>query len=331
MKHLFIINPKAGLVRDRKDRIIEEIKIFFGNYPEFSYEIHVTRWKRDAVGFIRRYLSRCAELVRVYATGGTGTLFEIINAVAGLPNVQVAYYPHGRVDSFIHAFGEDKEPLFHSLRNLVFAPVAGLDIIKWGNNFGINGCFIGLSALAYQDSSRFLEKTGFPYHEMTFHLTLIKRLLLGKSSQYYRIELDGQKLNGEYLNITIPNIPHIGERVLRVAEASPTDGLLHLYLIKKTPRTMAFQVYADYETGRYEKWPEYISHHSGKRIFISSPAMMTIAFDGEIFYNDRLQYDIIPRGIDFVCPGGMDPARNIFNAQKHAEAPQARENPDVDK
>ncbi|MDR3338177.1 MAG: hypothetical protein LBT16_13345 [Treponema sp.] len=331
MKHLFIINPKAGLVRDRKDRIIEEIKNFFGNYPEFSYEIHLTRWKRDAVGFTRRYLSRSAELVRVYATGGTGTLFEIINAVAGLPNAQVAYYPHGRIDSFIRVFGENKEPLFHSLRNLVFAPVIGLDMIKWGNNFGINGCFIGLSALSYQDSSRLLEKTGFPYHEMTFHLAQIKRLLMGKTLQYYRIELDGQKLNGEYLNVTIANVPHIGVRALPAVEASPIDGVLHLYLIKKIPRARALQVFADYEAGRYKKWPEYVSHHLGKRIFISSSAMMTIAFDGEIFYNDRLQYDIIPRGIDFVCPEGTHPARNIFSAPKYAEAPQAREDPDVDK
>jgi diacylglycerol kinase family enzyme len=278
------------------------------------------------VGFIRRYLAQSAELVRIYATGGTGTLFEVINGAAGLPNVQVACYLQEPLNSFLGSFGEEKSLLFRSLSNLVFAPTAGLDIIKWGNNYGLNACLIGLCAVSFRDSHALAEKTGFP-PLAAYRAAEIYNIFLGKTIQYYRVELDGQKLNGEYLNITIANGPYYGYKASPAPDARFNDGLLHLYLIKKIPVTMASGVIADFEAGYYEKWPEYISHYSGKHLVVSSPVVMTAGFDGEIFYNDRFQYDIIPRGIDFVCPQGIDLSRSVF--EKAGKAAEARNKQDA--
>jgi diacylglycerol kinase family enzyme len=140
----------------------------------------------------------------------------------------------------------------------------------------------------------------------------IYSIFFGKIVQYYRVELDGQKLNGEYLNITVANGPYYGYKASPVPDACFNDGLLHLYLIKKIPLARAVRVTADFEAGQYDKWPEYISHYTGKHLVVSSPAVMAIGIDGEIFYNDRLQYDIIPHGIDFVCPEGVDLSHSIF-------------------
>jgi diacylglycerol kinase family enzyme len=314
MKHLFIINPKAALVRGQEEKLRDEITAFFANYPEFKYDIHLTRWKRDAVGFTRRYAASSPELVRVYAAGGMGTFFEILNAVAGLPNVQVASYPHGTANSLLRSFGEDKLPFFRSLRNLVFAPVTGLDIIKWGNNYGISHSLIGLDSRAEQDSTTLIKRTGMG-RDRAYIVTGILRFLEGKTANHYRIDVDGQKITGEYLTIMVANAPCVGQRFCPAIDAILTDGQLHIYLIRKMPFFIAPKLFADYANGYWSKWPAYISHYRGKNIAISSPSMMTISFDGELFYNDRIEYEIIPRGIDFVCPEGVDPGRKYQNAR----------------
>ncbi|MDR0616136.1 MAG: acylglycerol kinase family protein, partial [Synergistaceae bacterium] len=96
MKHLFIVNPASVGVKAKKNEIVGKISAFFADYPDIGYDIYMTRWKRDAVGYVRRYALASDEFVRVYAVGGTGTLFEVINGAIGLPNVQVACYPLGR-------------------------------------------------------------------------------------------------------------------------------------------------------------------------------------------------------------------------------------------
>jgi diacylglycerol kinase family enzyme len=313
MKHLFVINPKAALVRGQADRLREEITAFFANYPEFKYDVHITRWKRDAVGFTRRYISASPELVRVYAAGGMGTFFEVINAAAGLPNVQVAYYPQGAANSFLRSFGEDKLHFFRSLRNLVFAPVTGVDLIRWGNNYGINHSLIGLDSRAEQDSLTLVRRTGIK-RDTAHTITGILRFLEGKTINYYRIDVDGRKIAGEYTGLMVANAPCFGQRFCPAIDAVLTDGALHIYLIRKIPFYIAPKLFTDYENGRWAKWPDYISHYRGKRISISSPAMMTISFDGELFYNDRIEYTVVPRGLDFVCPEGIDPGRKYKNA-----------------
>jgi diacylglycerol kinase family enzyme len=315
MKHLFVINPTAGLAMGRVNLIIEEIRAFFSGYPEFNCEIHLTRWKRDAVGFTRRYVLQSRELVRVYASGGIGCLYEVINGVTGLPNVQIAHYPLGNTNSFLRSFGEDKTHLFNSLRNLVFAPVISLDVIKWGRNYVINSCLIGLCAIAYRDSRGLAAKTRLPLKD-AFHLLENYHVFLRKTLQYYHIDLDGQNLDGEYLNLMIANAPCYGSNIFPAVDASLTDGYLDLYLIKRIPPTLALKVFADYEAGHYKWWPDYVSHYRGKRLEVSSAAMMTVTFDGELFYNNHIQFNIIKRGIDFVCPEGID-LRSIEQGETH--------------
>ncbi|MDR2073102.1 MAG: acylglycerol kinase family protein, partial [Spirochaetaceae bacterium] len=135
MKHLFIINPKAGKANGRIPEIKNDIQSFFAGRPEVDYTIHVTRWKRDASGYTLRYASDTREIVRIYALGGNGTFYEIINGAVGLPNVQIAWYPLGKNNSLLHSFGPEHLPAFQSLMNLSLSPVGTIDTIKVGNNY----------------------------------------------------------------------------------------------------------------------------------------------------------------------------------------------------
>jgi diacylglycerol kinase family enzyme len=305
MKHLFIINPKAKMLKDKCGDFADGIRAFFSNYPQLEYDIHITRWKRDAVGFTRRYVSMADSLVRVYAVGGNGTLFEVTNGVQGLPNVQIAAYPMGINNSFLYTFGgESALRHFRSLRNLVFSHVINVDVMRIGNNFSINASLLGVEAAGYQRGAEMYEKLRLPINFCYQSAGVLEVIRTGRS-QEYRIDLDGKNLNGSYLSLTIANSPCYGKGLPGPFDAKIDDGLLDIYLIKDVPKLLTPCIINDYHRGLYFKWKHYISHYRGRSLSISSDTVMNIVFDGEVFYDTSVRYEIVPRAIDFVYPGSI--------------------------
>jgi diacylglycerol kinase family enzyme len=302
MRHLFVINPKAAFLN--VDDLVEDINYFFINCSvDEHYTIHINRWKRDAVGYIRRYVTRFPEIVRVYAMGGNGTLFEVINGVAGLPNVQVAFYPLGRQNSLLYTFGEEKEYLFRSLRNLVFSPVASIDAIQAGNNYSVTSCLIGGEAKAFAAGEKIAERIPLPRNLCYFGAGLWQ-FMFENTIQNYHVEIDGNNFDGGYVGLLITNIPGYGLGFKPAIEARINDGLLDLYLLKYVPRYLQYKVVMDYEHGNHAKWPAYIEHYQGREVSVSSESYMSIVLDGEFFYDVSMNLKIIPGAVDFVCPEG---------------------------
>jgi diacylglycerol kinase family enzyme len=311
VKHLFIVNPKAFYLKGRVNDVCNDIRLFFAEYPQLEYEIHVTRWKRDAVGFTRRYVSAADRIVRVYAAGGMGTLMEIINGVVGLPNVQVAVWPFGIDNAFLCYFGKDRIERFRSLRNLIFSGVSSFDLIRCGNNFGICAGFMGVEALAARNGDRilgaadlipgWLARSGGIYLALAIYYGIKKEI-----SQSYQVVIDGTLLRGDYNSILVANQPYLGGGLQPAVEARPDDGLLDVYLVRSVGGLKLAALALDYSQGRYYKWPRYISHYRGKTIAVSSDQIMEICLDGEHFYDTVVEYQAVPQGLDFVCPGSRE-------------------------
>jgi diacylglycerol kinase family enzyme len=89
-------------------------------------------------------------------------------------------------------------------------------------------------------------------------------------------------------------------------DARPDDGILDLYLVRAVPWIKLIGMALDYIRGFYYKWPHSISHFRGKIISISSDQIMSICIDGEMFYDSVIDYEVIPRAVDFACPIGID-------------------------
>ena len=304
MKHLCIINPKAGQVAGRVNELISDIKDFFKRNPRMDSTIHVTRWKRDASGYTMRFVNNASEIVRVYAFGGGGTLFEVINGVIGLPNVQVAYFPLGRENDLLLNFGNNAKYEFSSMRNLSLSPVIAMDTILAGNNYVVSVILIGLEAVSYKVGIKLSEQLKLPlnvsYYLSGFYYAFIKREV-----RHYRIELEGTELEEDYAGIFIGNVPSHGLGT-PAPEALFNDGYMDLYLLKLPPRDKIINIILDYQKGLYDKWPGYIHHYRCKKLRITSPTDMIISLDGEIFYDTELNLDVHPSSLNFVCPADID-------------------------
>jgi diacylglycerol kinase family enzyme len=310
MKHLFVINPKARRLAGRVNEITEEIRAFFLNHPQIRYDIHITRWRRDAEGFTRRYVDGAAEIIRVYAVGGNGTLFEVINGVAGLPNVQVTLFPFGVENSFLYCFGKDNVERFSTLRNLVFSHCISLDLIRCGNKFGTGFCIVGMDAMTAGTGKAIINSLNFipcgnVWTAGIYFLVALYFMAQSKSIRHYRIDIDGYSFGGEYLNILIANQPYEGARIHPAAEARPDDGFIDIYMSKPVPFHQRINYISDYVKGRYTKWPQHIKHYRGKRVSIVSDTVMPVCFDGEIFFDTVIQAEVVPHAADFTGPAGI--------------------------
>ncbi|GHT92570.1 hypothetical protein AGMMS49545_10320 [Betaproteobacteria bacterium] len=320
MKHLFIINPTAWNIRGRVAQVKEEIDACLKHYPQLSYVIHVTRWSRDAVGFIKRFCRQEPGLVRIYSVGGVGTLFEVVNGAMGLPNVQVACYPMGRNNSFARAFCGRDFHIFRDLENLVFANAMPMDVICCNHNYCLSFSFCGTEALAGVHGDELMARTRFLPPGLCYAYASVAALSRASALQHYNITLDDRlSLDGDYLSAFIANQPFYGYDFHPGVDAIPNDGLLNVYLWRRPPWVNMPQVLRDYLKGQYYKWRNYIVHYPCKRLSITSDDLIAISLDGEFSYATTVEYEIIPDGLDFVCPAGME-VRNLLAATRRDRA-----------
>ena len=306
MKHLFIINPVAEHVKGKTNEIITRINSFFQSYRHLEYEIHVTRWSRDATGFCRKYVSEAREMVRVYACGGGGTLYEVLNGIIGLPNAQLAFYPLGDSNTFIRYFGDKNVHLFSSLRNLVYSETVLLDAMKCGENYCMNFSTIGMESIARSEGFEMSKKLNLPLDVSYYIATMVN--LLAKKSYYkkYDITIDGKTINDKFVSILMANAPCYGKRLSPAVDAHPNDGYLDLYLSKIVSRYTFVRLMFKYAKGEYKKYSHVFLHRTFKKIGVSSKEPMCISLDGEVYYDNAFELEIVPFAVDFVCPSAID-------------------------
>jgi len=307
MRHLFIINPIAKRIKGKVNSIKEKISAFLAQYPEIKYDIYVSEWCRDSVMFIQRYISGKDETVRVHAIGGTGLMFEVVNSVIDFPNVEVASHPYGKANSFLKYFGRKNEKLFFSLKSQVFDRTIPIDVIRIGNTYGVCYGKAGIEAHANVIGGKWIDK-GMPV-DLGYLLAGVRLILGGKAGQNYFIEIDGNRIEGDFISVMVANTPCYGINMHPAVDAHPDDGILDVYLFKNAPKMKLLQCVPIHVSGNYRKLPNLISHYTAKKIKLSSNTIMRLSIDGEAFYRTSIEYEIMPNALRFVCPSGIDLAK----------------------
>jgi len=286
MKHLFIINPFAGRVKGRIGEVTGSILAFFKDYPYLNYDIHITRWERDALGLIRRYAAKSDEFIRIHIMGGTGTLFEAVNGVVGLPNAHIAAYPFGKKNTFLKRFTDDIS-VFSSIRSQVFSKTEPVDLIKCGDFYGIAGFAVGIESAANKITS----KKGFnnDFWETVGYIVRKKDI-----NPYTFAELDGENIDGCHTAIKAVNLP-----------GRNNAGIFDVYTMGPMSRFKLLTVLSKYLSGKFDK--TYITRRKGRKIAVSSPdGIITINLDGQILYEQEAVCEVLCYAADFVLPGRLE-------------------------
>jgi diacylglycerol kinase family enzyme len=313
-EHLFMVNPKSFLLQTDLSRILSQVENYFKKKSGEEYATHISRYPRDAVGIVRKRIGRLGQdrILRVYAIGGDGIIFDCLNGLMGAPNVELALMPYGTGSDFVRSFGDEHYKLFRDIELQVTSPVIPTDVIHCGNNCALNFCAVGLEAASVIKTLslyRRFEKTRarFPVLNSLFYTiggieTIFNRDIL---NQRYEIEADGKDLSGEYSLINVANGPCYGSGKSAVTTAVPDDGKLDMMAVRNLSPFKALRLITDYLKGGYYKYPSICFLRRVKKLSIRSKSPLLVNLDGEAFFDSEITIEIIPRAIKIVAVNNL--------------------------
>jgi diacylglycerol kinase family enzyme len=325
-KHLFIINPVSFRAGTNMEAFVSQVKDHFERVIREEYDIRISRFPRHAIRTVRQYIAQAGpeKTVRVYAVGGDGILFDCLNGIVGLPNVDLAPVPYGSTSDFVRAFGEGREGIFRNIPLLAAAPALPTDILHCGSNYALNLCTVGLESAAIFRSvdmqkilrtwPRFFRDSHRVYN-MVYYLGGImvmfnKKLL----TQEYDISIDGEDLSGSYASVNIANGPCYGGDKSAVVTAIPNDGFMDILMFKGSSMLRGLTRILPYTKGGYARFPRDFTLRRGKIISIRSQYPLMINLDGETFLDTNITVELVKGAVNIVAPDNLSyKPRGVFH------------------
>ena len=302
MKHLFIINPVAGGIKDQLMEKEREIRAIAESL-HINYEIYETKAAMDAC----RKIADDAELpdnLRVYACGGDGTLNECVNGAAKRLNVAITSYPFGTGNDFIRMFGRDNADRFRNLRSLIGGIVRPLDLIDCNGRYGINICSVGIDARVAADVHKY-SRIPLIGGATGYVVSLIANVIRGVG-QRFRITTEAGTREMPITLVCACNGRFYGGGFNPVPDALPHDGVLEYLIVKAVSRFKISQLAGQYAKGRFREYPDLITYIRGSHMQIESDREFVVNIDGEIISADKISFDLVPEGINFIFPQEVD-------------------------
>jgi diacylglycerol kinase family enzyme len=314
-KHLFIINPVSFKAEKDMGVFVTMVKNQFVRIVKEECEIRVSRFPRHAIRMARQYITQAGPetVVRVYAVGGDGILFDCLNGIVGLPNAELAPIPYGRTNYFVRSFGDNLEDSFRDIPRLAMAPAISTDILHCGSNYALNNCTLGLeSAVIFQtvemrknlkNWTRFIRDNGRIYNLLYYFGGAMVMFDKKITKQEYTINMDGEDLSGAYAGVNIANGPCYGGDKSVAVTAIPDDGFFDVLMFKRSGVLRGLTRALPY-TG-HDRLSGDITLKRGKIISIRSREPLMIALDGEAFLDTNITVELIKGGVRIAAPDNL--------------------------
>jgi diacylglycerol kinase family enzyme len=306
MKHIFVFDPKAFFGQQWKmDGILDHIGQFFRTQDKPDFSIQMSRYRRNAIGIINDEVEKAkpGETVRVYAVGGEEIFYDCINAAAHFPNMQVAPVPHGESNDFLNIFGEGKAEGFRHIPSLVVAEAIDTDLIRWGVNYALNSCYIGLNSAMAAKVRKLKSSMGkgsffFFSRISNFFNYIFTALDKEITDQNYVISVDDVDYSGKYSLIHIANGPYYAGKKTGLSDATPNDGLLDIALIKSSGAIKTMFSMRRYARGKRPKNGVFLQ---GKKINVQSDKKMWIQLDNEYIRDTGISLAVVHKATQIVA------------------------------
>lgn len=303
MRHVFILNPKAGK-KSPALTLIERIKRYFSTHPEEDYSICYT----DGVGAATRLAAQeCAkgDPVRLYACGGDGTLQETANGIpVGSANVELAVIPCGSGNDYVRTFG-DKDA-FWDLDDLIEEEAFPVDAVDCGDRISLNIASMGLDASVGHKMQKYKGIPGVS-GSMAYNIAVVDTIChpIGVDMAI-EIDSDGEivRRKGKYLMTLAANGRFYGGGYQGAPTAVPDDGRLEFVLVKKVSRFVIPFILGKYKAGEHQG-VNCIETIRGTAMRVKAVKPMMCNIDGECFATDAISFEIIPNAYRFLLPKSL--------------------------
>ncbi|MDR0875642.1 MAG: hypothetical protein LBN12_05475 [Clostridiales Family XIII bacterium] len=314
-KNLFVINPKSFRRKNGQERFRSEVQGYFSAHGG-DYSIEVSRFPRAATGIIQRQAQQIPEdtKLRIFAVGGDGILFDCLNGMFGLDDVELELgaIPYGNTNDFVSAFGKGKTALFRDIGKQVSGGVIPTDVIHGYSVYALNVVTLGIESAAIHNSVKFVRDNENVFrvprwaNRFSFIATGMAALFdKAIRSQYYEITTDeGEVFARRFVCVNIANGPCYGGNLTVNPAALPNDGYLDIVLGDDVGVLLDILRTAKFLRGD-GVYGDPFTYRRVKSINIRSDQSLLINMDGESFFDTNMKFELLPKAISFVAPDGI--------------------------
>ena len=302
MRHVFIINPKAGK-RDQAARIYAMAdRLREGRGLDCTCMLTERPGGAEAIA---RRLAETGEPVRLYACGGDGTASETANGAAGFPNAAMTCIPTGTGNDLLKNFGPDMGK-FRDAENLWDGDVFPLDLIRCNGRLCITIACNGIDARVAESVHRF-SASPLLRGRGAYLASVAANFLFKGISRRWTVWLDEERLEGEFALVSMCNGRYYGGGSMPSPEARMDDGILHTVVVKSMCRMTFARLFGPYSDGKAASYPDLVRVSTARTVRIRGEEDIVTCLDGECFRSREVVMGLAEKRLNFFGPKGCSP------------------------
>lgn len=294
MKHIFIINPVSG--HGRSSKLVPWIQAYF-IHREGDYQIHMTTGKGHASELAAQY--SVADDVTIYACGGDGTAYEVLNGIQ--KGVSMAVIPSGTGNDFTRSFQYPKD--LKTLKDILIQTIEGrfvqIDIGEANGLLFHNCTTMGLDAKVTIKAEKVGKKLILPsklVYLVSLFLTLKERAPIE-----LRLTLDGKVTTHQVILCAVMNGKFYGGGFKPTPDASVQDGVFDVCLVDYCDLFTILRLLPKYMFGTHihEKQAHF---YKADHLEIKTLEPIASQIDGEVFYLQEYKFIMHPKWLTVRVP-----------------------------
>lgn len=298
MRFVFILNPVSGKGTNQ-NKIINEVNGYFSQ-NNGVYKIIQTKFPGEAKQIANEEAKKGDE-VCIFACGGEGTSFEVVNGIVGYDNACLGVIPCGSANDFLKFF--KNRSAFFDIADQAKGGKIKMDLIKAGDCYCLNGCSVGMDAMVARDMVLF-KRLPFVKGSLAYNLAIVKNFL-SKIGVTMNIKVDDENLGkNTVLFALVANAPFYGGGYIGAPNAVPYDCKLNFTMVDKISRFKIPSFLLHYKKGtqgslKICKMKECSSLH------ITADSALPVNLDGEIITTNDIKFEIAPQALNFWLPESL--------------------------
>ncbi len=302
-KYYFLINPAAGKGSVQSD-IIRQIR---DTLPKGTYHIHCTVGRGDGERFAKEITEQALaqnQQIYIYACGGDGTFFEVINGSQG--RMPVGIIPCGSGNDFAKNFLTETDTILFDIDAQIHGEIHSVDLIRCNDKLFANACNVGFDADVAYNMTRF-KRLPLVSGKLAYILSILY-CLTHQMSYPLTVQIDDQTpVTKPFLFTAIANGQVYGGSFKGAPLASIHDGLMDVCLCSKISLLQLARFIGAFQKGTYLDKPAIMKvarYEKCNRLTIHSNTPVYVALDGDIVHLHDLDIEIVPKALQLIVPQG---------------------------
>lgn len=267
-KHLvFIVNPKSGTNRRKEIATAIENHLDKGKY---SFEIKETQYSKHGKELAQEASKKGA--YAIVAVGGDGSLNDIIAGLDGT-NTAIAIIPKGSGNGMARTMQIPMNEA-EAIRVINAGKTEMIDIGYANGQPFISNAGVAFDALISKKFSKSKTRGIWVYS------WLVTRFMWTYKEWEWQITIDGKDKKTKAFIVNVANGRQFGYNFKIAPDASWTDGLFDVVIVKKFPKILGGTLVMRLLKGNFTKSP-FVEHYRAKEVTVSHPNLKLMQTDGD--------------------------------------------------